>query len=110
MIDQTIQKIEARLRHASSMSEENRRELLTLLATLKDEVTQLSETNGDAAESITGFTDLSSHEATRQASDRQLLDLSIEGLSKSVSGFETSHPQLVQLVNRIATILSNLGV
>ena len=110
MIEHTIQKIEARLRNAPLMSKENREELLKLLATLKAEVTDLSATHGEAAESIAGFTDVSSYEATRQASDQQLLDLSLEGLSKSVSGFETSHPKLVQLVNRIATILSNLGV
>jgi hypothetical protein len=38
------------------------------------------------------------------------MELSLKGLSSSVEGFEKSHPQLVQVVNRICTTLSNLGI
>ena len=110
MIEDTIGKIEARIQGANSINEERRRELLQLLATLKSEVSGLSETHGEQAQSIAGFTELSTHEATRTKQDPQLLKLSLEGLGSSVQGFEESHPHLVQIVNTLSSTLSNLGI
>ena len=110
MIEDTIGKIESRLQAADSIPEERRNELLNLLTTLKAEVAKLSATHGEQAESIAGFAELSTHEATRSEQNPQLLKLSLEGLNSSVHGFEESHPQLVQIVNRICTTLSNLGI
>jgi hypothetical protein len=84
--------------------------LLHLLGTLKSEIASLSKTNEEEARSIAGFTEISTHEATRTQQNPELLDLSLKGLSSSVGGFEKSHPQLVQLVNSISTMLSNLGI
>ena len=110
MIEDTIGKIESRLQVVDSIPDERRRELLNLLSTLKSEVSQLSKTHGEEAESIAGFADLSTHEATRSEQNPQLLKLSLEGLSSSVEGFEKSHPRLVQIVNAISNTLSNLGI
>ena len=110
MIDDTIAKIEARIRKANSVPEENKAELLGLFSTLKSEVAQLAQTNEEQAQSITGFTEISAHEATREEKNPELLKHSLNGLSSSVSGFEESHPKLVQIVNRICTTLSNLGI
>ena len=110
MIHETIGKIEERLRASDSIKGENKTELLQLLATLKAEVSSLSRTHSDQAQSIAGFTAVSAHEATRTQRDPQLVELSIQGLSSSVEGFEESHPKLVQVVNSICTTLSNLGI
>ena len=110
MIDETILKIEARLRESGAINDQAKRELTGLLATLKSEITELSKTHADQAESIAGFTQTSAHEAIREEKNPELLKLSLEGLTTSVDGFEKSHPRLVQLVNRIATTLSNLGI
>ncbi len=110
MIQDTISKIEERLRQSGSLSPETRQELLKLLASLKTEITEFSKTNTEQAQSIAGFTQASAHEATRTEKNPELLEHAVGGLEKSVEGFEESHPQLVQLVNRIATILSNLGI
>ena len=110
MIEETLDKIEARIQSADSIKEERRGELLQLLATLKKEVGELSRTHGEQAESIAGFTEMSAHEATRTEQNPQLLKLSLEGLSSSVAGFEGSHPQLVQIVNAISSTLSNIGI
>ncbi len=110
MLKMTISQIEERLQRVQAISDENRTELLQLLATLKDEVAELSETQGEDAESITRFTQISTHEATRQKKNPQLLRLSVEGLRSSVSGFETSHPRLSETVNSICHILSNMGI
>ena len=110
MIHDTIAKIEERLQSSGSMRDDQRAELLRLLASLKAEVSGLSETEPEKAQSIAGFTAVSTHEATRETRDAQLVDLSLKGLSQSVDGFEASHPRLVQVVNSICTTLSNLGI
>jgi hypothetical protein len=110
MIRETIGKIEERLRQADAIKSENKAELLALLATLKAEVSDLSRTDADKAESIAGFTAVSAHETTRLEKNPQLVELSLKGLSSSVEGFEQSHPKLVQVVNSICTTLSNLGI
>ena len=110
MIRDTIGKIEERLRGAESVNDENRAELLKLLATLKAEVSDLSETDAEQAQSIAGFAAVSTHEAIREDKNPELAELSLKGLSSSVQGFEESHPKLVQAVNSICTTLSNLGI
>jgi hypothetical protein len=110
MIEDTIGKIEARIKSTDAVKEERRRELLDLLGTLKSEVADLSKTHGEEAQSIAGFTEVSAHEATRAEQNPRLLKLSLEGLTSSVQGFEESHPRLAQIVNAVSTTLSNLGI
>jgi hypothetical protein len=110
MIEDTLQEIEARLKGSESVPEERRAELLKLLTTLKSEVAELSKTHSEQARSIAGFTNLSAHEATRADQQPELLNLSLKGLTSSVEGFESSHPQLVRIVNTISQTLSNLGI
>ena len=110
MIEDTIGKIEARIEGAEAIKEERRQELLQLLGTLKSEVAELSKTHTEQAQSIAGFTQVSAHEATRESQNPQLLQLSVQGLRSSVSGFEESHPNLVRIVNAISNTLSNLGI
>lgn len=110
MIDETLTKIESRIQSAGSVGDDRKRELLELLATLKTEVAELSKTQTERAESITGFTQISTHEATRGVRDPNLVRLSVEGLRSSVTGFEESHPNLVRIVNSISNTLSNLGI
>jgi hypothetical protein len=110
MIEDTIGKIEARIQGSEAIKEDRRAELLTLLATLKNEVATLSRTHGEQAQSIAGFAEVSAHEATRAQQDPRLLELSLQGLSSSVAELEESHPRLVQIVNSISSTLSNLGI
>lgn len=110
MIDETIKQIEARIQNADALPPERRRELLELLTKLKSETGELAKTHNEQAESIVAFTQLSTREATRTEQDPQLLNLSTEGLRKSVAEFESSHPKLAQIVNTISTTLSNSGI
>jgi uncharacterized coiled-coil protein SlyX len=110
MIRDTITEIEAKLKGSSSLGPQARQDLTELLAKLKAEITELERTDADQARSIAGFAQTSTHEATRLQKNEELLKLSLDGLSASVDGFEESHPQLVQIVNRICTTLSNLGI
>ena len=110
MIDETISKIEAKLKEAGTITEQAKLELAGLLGTLKTEITELSKTHADQAQSIIGFAQTSTHEAMRDEKHPELLKLSLAGLATSVDGIEKSHPSLVQIVNRICTTLSNLGI
>ena len=110
MIEDTIEKIQARLESAEAIKDDRRQELLQLLGRLKSEVADLSKTHGEQAESIAGFAEVSTHEATRAEQNPQLLQLSLQGLKSSVQELEESHPRLVQLVNAISNTLSNLGI
>lgn len=110
MIQKTLADLSASLHRAESLSPEKRNELHELLATLEREVSDLSKTHSEHAKSITGFTSLSAHEATRGERNPELMKTSLHGLSASVSGFEETHPKLVAAVNRICTALSNMGI
>lgn len=110
MIHETIKTIEGRIGSAKVITPQNKKELLELIAKLKAEITELSRTKAEHAESITGFIDRSTHEATRQDRNPELLKLSLAGLAESVKGFEASHPRLVSQVNYICTMLANVGI
>lgn len=110
MIGETLDEIESRLRGVGSIDAGKREELLGLLTELKSEVAELSKTRADHATSITSFAHVSAHEATRTDGNPQLLDLAVRGLSSSAEEFESSHPRLVEVVNSICHILSNLGI
>ncbi len=107
MIRDTISKIESRLQGASAINEEARAELLQLVGELRREISNLDE---DQARSIAGLTHDSTDQIAGEARNPELLKRSIEELSASVDGFEKSHPGLVQVVNRICTTLSNIGI
>jgi hypothetical protein len=110
MVNETIQRIEEQLRNNQAIDGQQRSDLIALIARLKEEVALLALTNHDDARSITGFTETSVHEATRQEVDPELLQHSIDGLSKSVKRFEISHPTLVGLINNIGQTLWNIGI
>ena len=110
MIKETITQIEARIKNDKSLNDDKKGELLNLLSTLKTEVLELSKTHAEQSQSITGFTEVSIHEAMRNEKNPQLLKISLQGLSASAKGFETSHPKLVGIVNSICNTLSNIGI
>jgi len=110
MIEEKISKIEARIQSAGAVSPESRAELLKLLAELKSEISAFAISHGEEAQSIAGFTEVSAYEATREVKHPELLKHSVGGLQSSVDDFEKTHPQLVALVNRIASMLSNMGI
>ena len=110
MVQDTIQKIEAKLSGNESISPEHRAELVELLRQLKSEINTLAETNAECAQTVAGFTEVSAHEALRTKKNPELMELSLKGLSQSVTEFEGSHPALVAVVNRICTTLSNMGI
>ena len=94
MIEDTIAKIEQRLRSAQSLPPDQRLEFQQLLAQLRSEAQSLPDVPtpvGSAA-----------HDDDAQTA--------LGRLQESLTEFETTHPQLVGTVNRISTILANMGI
>jgi chromosome segregation ATPase len=113
MIEETIKKIGKKItesKNPDEVKDKNIKDLVHLLETLKNEVAELSKTHEEHAESIAGFAKVSAHEATRREQNPELLKLSVKGLASSVEGIESSHPKLVDIVNRISVMLSNMGI
>ena len=110
MVQNTIEKIEEKIRANKSLNESDKRQLLSLLESLKPEIAKFSNDQAEHAESVAGFIERSTHEALRRQKNPTLLKLAIDGMSASVRGFEASHPQLVENVNYIASALANIGI
>ncbi|MGN6386098.1 MAG: DUF4404 family protein [Verrucomicrobiota bacterium] len=90
MIHDTINQIEERLRSSGCLTPEQRRELEGLLAQLRAEAQNLPR-------------------QPEPASTRSEDDL-LGRLKESVTEFETTHPQLITLVDRINNMLASFGI
>ncbi|HEX2868178.1 MAG TPA: DUF4404 family protein [Ignavibacteriales bacterium] len=110
MIQDTIEKIEEKIRNNVSLSEENKIELLSLLSQLHPQIMELSRTHNEHAENIAGSIERSANEAMQEEKNPDTLRSEIESLTYSVKDFEVSHPKLVETVNYIATVLANMGI
>jgi hypothetical protein len=110
MIQDRIAKIEATLSNAQNIPAETRDELLKLLAELKAEVAPLEETHRQQASDIAQFTDAAVQDAMRSEREPEVTAEALKSLASSVGDFEASHPRLVQIVDRIALTLSNMGI
>ena len=106
----TVGKIRAKIQEATFPRSETKNELLDLLSTLEHEAADLLKADPEKAESIIGFIGRSTHEATRQRKNEELLRISPDGMRESVKGFEASHERLVTVVNNICTTLANMGI
>lgn len=110
MVEDRIQKIEARLKESANIPEANKADLLKLLESLKDEVGALARSHEEDARSIARFMEASAHEATRAEKKPKQINAALNGLTASVESFEASHPKLAEVVNQIAVALSNMGL
>ena len=94
MIEETIARIEERLRTADTLDSSRRAELQELLEQLRKEARSLPPGALPAAE----------------CPEDEDPSTAISRLQASLTSFETSHPQLTGAVNRISTFLANLGI
>ncbi len=110
MINDKISKIEEKISHSSNISENSKKDLIKLIADLKEEIKELESEHNEEAQSIAHFAESSAHEATKNNKNENLIEYSLKGLTMSVRDFETTYPKLTDTVNSIAEILSNLGI
>ena len=110
MIEKTISEIEAKVRSTEAVNDAHKQDLLGLLGKLKAEIGALEQTHSEEAKTIAASVHASTQEATRENQNPESLQNSVAGLRSSVEGFEQSHPKLVQVVNSLSNMLSNLGI
>jgi hypothetical protein len=110
MINNTISHIEKIIRKSSTLSKKQKKELLHQIGNLQKEISVLSKTNPEQAQSIAGFTQVSMYEAIRSEKNPELTQLSFNGLKESVRRFEVSHPQLVAVIDGIMDMLVAIGI
>jgi hypothetical protein len=110
MLEERMQKIEARIEGAPGLPETERKKLLQLVATLREEVDALARSHAEDARSIAHFLDASTHEASRAEKQPKLLKAARDGLTSSVENFERSHPKLFETVQQAAVVLANMGL
>jgi hypothetical protein len=106
MMSERLAKIEGSLRGATNIPEATRNELLDLVAGLKAELLPLPDTH--PAQQIVGSTEAAVRASAGRDGDRAAE--AVEGLSASVREFEATHPRLVEIVDQLASTLSNLGI
>lgn len=94
----------------SMVDEKRKAELLRQMAVLQAELDALGRTDADRAKTISGFAELSAHEATRPKPRPELLKLSVAGLQVSIREFEQTHPRLVEIVGSLSALLSSIGL
>jgi hypothetical protein len=98
------------VRQAGSLTEDNKAELLTLLAALRTEIGDLARTKSDEAHRIAAIARNSTEAATHEQTNPELVKQSLDQLASAVSELEESHPRLVEVVNRMATMLAGCGI
>ena len=104
MIEDTIARIENRLATANNLSPERRAELTELLGQLRREAATLPRT---ATRPPPGTGSMQTRGGGSTGDEE--MDSAIDRLRESITGYEISHPQLIGTVNRISTILANMG-
>ena len=103
----TLTKIEFVIEKLNSVDRKEKTELLKLLHALKLEISALSKVNEQQAEKIAhGIQEASIQSLEKSPSQTT----AIESLSSSMQEFESSHPKLVEIVNKICVLLSSIGI
>ena len=105
-----MKKIEETVDGATTISEEQRTQLATLISELKSEITKLSETDKNGALDIAHKSHASAHHATQQDSEDHQFTDALEDLKSAVDTFEVSHPGLVSTVNAFCNALADIGI
>lgn len=102
MIDDTLQKLEERIRASKRTGEETREELLSLVAELRGELTAAAETHGAQAASVARHAEAVAAGAADTGTAEEIED--------TLLAFESQHPRLVGLVQRFFRTLSDGGL
>jgi hypothetical protein len=101
MLQETIDKLEHKIRYTKTLTKEKREELTGLVRELRTELTELEKSEKEQAESIADFAHAAARESLRAKQDEQLLHLSAQGLKSSIRKFEVSHPNLTRVIQSI---------
>jgi hypothetical protein len=102
--------LEARIHKTHELSPQQKEELLRLVSELKEGMAEVSTTHEAHAPSHPNVPDMSAAEGTTQDTPQHPVRRALDDVSTSVEAFEASHPELVNTVNQISTLLANMGI
>ncbi len=105
-----IEAIEKKIKSTSQIDTKIKEDLLDLMRSLKTELTDLKKINPNSAHNIADKTKASAEKILTSDNKQNDLQENIDGLQETVEEFEVSHPKLVQLVNRLCMMLSDIGI
>lgn len=105
-----IEAIEKKIAATSQIDAKIKKDLLDLMRSLKAELAGLKEMHPETAHNIADKTNISAEKILNSDSGENGLQKDIEGLQETVGEFEVSHPKLVQVVNRLCMMLSDIGI
>ena len=102
-----IETIEKKIETTSQIDTKTKGDLLELMRSLKSE---LKEVHPETAHNIADKTNISAEKVLSSDNKKNELQKDIDGLQETVGEFEASHPKLVQVVNRLCMMLSDIGI
>jgi Domain of unknown function (DUF4404) len=108
-LDSLIQ-LEARIHQTHDLNPQQKEEFLRLISELKAATADFSTTHDQPTQRRTHVNDSSPQVATGQDTSQHPLRTAMEDLATSVEAFEASHPEVVNAVNRLSTLLANMGI
>ncbi len=110
MAQNSIDKAEQIIRESKRLEVHEREALLILTRKLRHEVSELKPDDKSDAESVAAITKVAAHEHLRLDRDYELLDISKQGLERSIRKFEAVNPEITAILQNISVTLSNLGI
>jgi hypothetical protein len=111
MIQKTLDRITARVQNASTLSDDERAEIIALLESLRGEIQEDQQlAHLERIEHVLGVSELTTHDAAAQAQESDLVGKAVEAMKSSVLELEASHPKASQAMARLAQILSGMGI
>lgn len=99
-MNSSLQQLREKINAASSLTPAHKQELLGLVDNLRQELESLAHTDHARAQNVSSL-------AKEAAAGQQE---SLENFSGSVEELEITHPKLVNIVNRICKMLSDIGI
>ena len=102
--------LEARIHESPDLSPQQKEELLQLLGELKEAMAEESVSPPVHTPGAVCVPDLAVSEGARQDTPQHPVRTAMEDLSTSVQALEASHPELVNTVRTISTVLTNMGI
>jgi hypothetical protein len=102
--------LEARIHESHDLNPQQKKELLQLLAKLKEAMADVSLSPAAHTHGTTSVSERPAPEGTRQDAPQHPVRLAMDELSTPVQALEASHPEFVNTVNTISTVLANMGI
>lgn len=97
--------LETKINYNPHLSVAEKDELLSLVSAIDSNLQQLAKTHQQAGDKIHQIAENGAHaEGTHGLKEMG------EEIRHSIEEFEVTHPQLVELVNRLCIMLANLGI